>query len=145
MADTFPPSIARPESVSNAVRLMYASFGVGILRSALEFQSLNETVPTGFIFGIWIAVSAIMLFLIYSISRGRNWARITFLVLFAIGLPFAVQPLLQSLSTQLVSGILGIAQMVAQITALVLLFQASANVWFRGAKKSGKQTDSVEF
>jgi hypothetical protein len=145
MVDTFPPSIVRPASVTTAVTLMYTAFGIGIVRSALEFPSLTEEVSVGFVVTVWLLVSAFMLFLIRSIANGRNWARITFLVLFAIGLPIAIEPLLHALQTNFVSGLLGVAQMAAQITALILLFQAASSSWFRGRQDPGKHTERVEF
>lgn len=145
MADTKHLVSTRPASVASAVKLLYTTLGVGVLRSAIEFDGLSESVPAEFVITVWLLATTIMLTLFYNIGAGRNWARITFLVLFAIGLPFAVQPLLQSLSSHFVSGVLGIAQLVGQISALVLLFRPDASAWFHRPKKLEKPTESVEF
>lgn len=134
---------ARPGSVTKAVQLLYATFALGILRSALEYQALAESFSPGIIVTAWMLGAAIMLSLFYQIGRGRNWARITFLVLFGAGVPFAIAPLLHSISINPLSGIVGIVQTAGQITALVMLFQRSSNSWFR--QPTPIKSDSVEF
>ncbi|HKQ30869.1 MAG TPA: hypothetical protein VJS66_06255 [Burkholderiales bacterium] len=136
---------ARPASVAGAVKLLYATLGVGILRGVLEFQAVADSAPMGFVLTVWALTMGAMLMLFYHIGAGRNWARITLLALFVLGLPFAIQPLLQSLASQPVFGALGVVQMAAQITALALLFRPESNAWFRKPKKSEKDTASVEF
>ena len=59
------------------------------------------------------------------IGKGRNWARITYLVLFIIGVPLIVFAMLQPLLVILVIG-----QIVVQIIGLVFLFQKSSSDWF---------------
>ena len=80
--------------------------------------------------GIGVFVLGIMLWLVYMIAKGRNWARITFLVLFLVGLPWSIPALLSSFSAYPFSAILGISQILLQVVALVLLFGAEARHWF---------------
>jgi len=74
-----------------------------------------------------------MVWLIVKMDRGRNWARITFLVLFLLGTPLSIQPLIHSLSYSPVSGVLGLAQAALQVVSLVMLFGRAARPWFRPA------------
>ena len=126
--------ITRPDKVSKAVTLLYVTLGIGVLRSIMEAPRLSQTAPIGFVIFISLFVLGIMWFFIYKIGKGRNWARITFLVLFIIGIPFAVLPLLQSLAASLFSGLLGIGQTVLQVIALVFLFQKPSSEWFNQMK-----------
>jgi hypothetical protein len=125
---------SRPAIISNVVKLLYATLGIGVLRAVLEFQTLVQQTSVIFILFIWAVVFGVMWFLIHKIGSRRNWARITFLILFIVGLPFSVLPLLQSLSATPVSGLIGILQVVGQIVALVMLFQGTSNAWFRKPK-----------
>jgi hypothetical protein len=145
MADNAPIPSARPANVAAAMKLLYATLGIGVLRSVVEFHGLSEAVPAEFIVTVWVLVITIMLTLFHNIGVGRNWARIVFLVLFVAGLPFSIEPLLLSLSSNVVSGILGVAQMAGQITALIMLFRPDSNAWFRKPTKPDKPTESVEF
>jgi hypothetical protein len=128
----------RPEKVGTAVKLLYITLGIGMLRSSMEVSMSAQKAPPAVMIFIALFVLGVLWLLIHMIGKGRNWARITFLVLFIIGLPFSVLPLLQSLAVNLFSGLLGVAQMVIQVVALVFLFQKPSSDWFRmmKAKKS---------
>jgi len=56
------------------------------------------------------------------------------LVLFVIGLPFSILPLLKSLAANPFSGLLGIVQIAIQLIALVFLFQKISSDWFKEMK-----------
>jgi tryptophan-rich sensory protein len=83
---------------------------------------------------------AIVAFLIWKVAKGRNWARITLLVFFLIGvLPFAFtvrSELARSVSLAAVS----IAQAVSQAFSLMLVFTNPANEWFRGVSAKTPQS-----
>lgn len=129
----------RPEKVGTAVKLLYITLGIGVLRSIMEASMHAQMVSPTFVMFITFFVLGIMWLFIYMIGRGRNWARITFLVLFIIGIPFSVLPLLRSLAVNPISGLLGIGLMVIQIVALVFLFQRASSDWFREMKaKTGR-------
>lgn len=124
----------RPDKVGQAVMLIYVTLGIGVLRSIIETTRLAESAPLGFVLFITLSVFGTMWFFIHMIGKGRNWARITFLVMFIIGTPLSVQPLLQSLSANPISGLLGIAQTGLQLLALTFLFQKRSSDWFREMK-----------
>lgn len=121
--------LRRPEQVQHAVLLLYLTLGIGVVRSIMEVRG-GLAIFVGFV------TLGLTWFFIHMISRGKNWARITYLVLFAIGLPFAILPLLHSLAVNPVSGLLGIAQTVMQAVAMVFLFQQASSDWFRYKKSS---------
>jgi hypothetical protein len=130
-----PPEIAdrddRPPSVSRAITLLYVTLGFGLLRSVLEFTRLAGTSNAVFALIIQIMVFALMWLIVFKIGRRREWARILYLVLFILGTPLSVKPLLVSLSATPISGVLGLAQIAIQIYALVLLFRSEGRAWFR--------------
>jgi hypothetical protein len=121
----------RPKKVQNAVTILYVTLGIGIVRAVIEASANAQMAGVGFLIFITVLVFAVMVFLIAMIGRGRNWARITFLVLFLLGLLPSILPLIRSFKLSPISGILGLAQMVLQVVALVFLFQQESSVWFR--------------
>jgi FtsH-binding integral membrane protein len=127
--------LAQPSKVATAVRVLYATLGIGIIRSILESSRHAEASSIGFVLFITFFVFGLMWFLIYMIGKGRNWARITFLVLFILGVPLSILPMIQSLTHEPISGVLGLVQIVMQVTALVFLFQGGSSVWFKAMKK----------
>ena len=92
------PQSQKPASVSSAIKLLYATLAIGALRSVLEWSHQTQAVSSGFVLFVMLFTFAFLVWLIYKIDRGRNWARITFLVFFILGVPMSVLPLLQSLA-----------------------------------------------
>jgi hypothetical protein len=122
------------EKVKTAVRLLYLSLGIGVLDRIIE-ASMNKRMesPGYFVFKLFF-VFGIMWLNIFLIGRGLNWARIIFLGLFIIGLPFFVIRLSQSLPASPISGLLDIGDGVIQLVALVFLFHKTSSDWFREMK-----------
>lgn len=99
-----------------AAWLIYASLLVGLVRIPLEFS------PNVILFLFLIPLMVLLALLAWQISCEKNWARITFAVLFALGLPFAILPLAEALQSRPLSGVLGILQLGLQSGAMILLF-----------------------
>lgn len=144
----------RPIQVTNSVKILYALLGVGAIRFLFELgnlpaqmeQTYREThvrVPMNFMYGVAVVVFVITMGLMWliaaKIGQGRNWARILYLVLFLIGAPFSLGPLMQSLQTSPLSGILGIVQLGAQVVVAIFLFQKPSADWFDAIKKQSSQ------
>ena len=128
-----PPSLPsnKPAAVSTAIKLLCATLIVGALRSVIEWPHQTQTASPGFVLFVMLFTFALTLWLIYKMDRGRNWARITFLVFFILGVPLSFVPLLQSLSYSRFSGALGLLQVVLQTIAVFKLFGRNAHPWFR--------------
>jgi len=140
----------RPKKVSTALKLLYVAFVLSvinvILNIPIEERSLLQgginygSTFTGFFIGTIIFVSicslAFLAFLIYKIRKGRNWARITFLVISAIGIPFSIFSVIASLTINPFPEILSIIEIILEITAIVLLFQKKSSEWFNLMKKT---------
>ncbi len=121
----------RPKKVQNAVTILYVTLGIGIVRAVMEASANAEMAGVGFLMFVTLVVFAVMVFLIAMIGRGRNWARITLLVFFLLGLPLSILPLIRSFTNSPISGVLGLAQVILQIVAIVFLFQQEASAWFK--------------
>jgi len=129
--DPEPNRTERPKKVQNAVTILYVTLGIGILRAVIEASANAQRAGLTFVIFVTLVVSAVMVFFIVMIGRGKNWARITFLVLFLLGLVPAILPLIRSFNLSPISGVLGFAQIVLQGLALVFLFQRQSSEWFR--------------
>ena len=121
----------RPKKVQNAVTILYVTLGIGIVRAVMEASANAEMAGVGFLMFVTLVVFAVMVFLIAMIGRGRNWARITLLVFFLLGLPLSILPLIRSFTNSPISGVLGLVQVILQIVAIVFLFQQEASAWFK--------------
>jgi len=124
-------SVQKPQSVKTAVNLLWASLAVGLVKMLMDLSNLSAIAPPAFTNFVLIFVFAFNAFLIFKISAGRNWARITFLVLFVIGMLPALPLMLGEFSRAPVVGALSVAQVGLQVYALFLLFTQPGSAWYR--------------
>jgi hypothetical protein len=121
----------RPPQVTTATRMFVGSLGLGILNSALLWPYLISKASVGFVLTIQITTFAIFGALAYQIWLGRNWARITAVVLGILNLPFYIPTLKFFLSVSFVAGCISLLQMALQVAALYLIFSKPGRYWFR--------------
>ena len=121
------------------ITMLWIVIAVGVIScifnfsSSLKIANASELGLGWLIFTLYFTY-LLLAFFIWKIGQGKNWARITYLVLFMLGVPFTIYSYLTSeIST--FSIILGIAGIILQIVALVFLFQKSSSDWFKSKKK----------
>jgi hypothetical protein len=125
----------RPKSVTIAVTLLYIHLGIGIAMSLIgyftnaDYDLYPEFRP--YIIAMGLCIWVFILFLIYMISRGHNWARITYLIVFIAGLPFTILFSLKYLHELSVIGVVNLAEIIIEVTGLIYLFKKSSSEWFR--------------
>lgn len=124
-------AVEKPQSVRVAVNLLWASLAVGLVKMLMDFSSLIAVGPAAFTNFVLIVIFAIAGFLIFKLSAGRNWARMTFLLLFVIGMLPTLPLVLSEFSRSPVVGALSAAQIGLQVYALFLLFTKPGSAWFR--------------
>lgn len=142
--------LSRPKRVLVAIILLYAALGIGVTRILLELYSgypisgpswlmtmVNQTriarlLPVVVILSGFVTIT-LFLVIIYLIGQGKNWARISLLVLWLIGILLFLSaiPLRRFLAAHPISGMFALLQYVLQVVALVLLFQNESSRWFR--------------
>jgi hypothetical protein len=125
--------VVAPRAVVSAVQLICITLGIGVVRGALEWPVIAQGTSPTFALIVMGGTFGVLLWLASQVARGRNWARIVYLVFFLIGLPFSIGPLLQALGYAPISGMLGIMQLALQTVCLVLLFGPQAHPWFHGS------------
>ena len=121
----------KPDSIARAMNLVWASLALGFVRLAIDYQYMQSLGPVIVFNSIFVLVFAITAFLVFKMSAGRNWARITFLVLFVIGVIPTIPILLADFSRSAVSGGIGVIQAGLQLYALVLVFTEPGKHWFK--------------
>lgn len=115
----------KPQQVKRAVVLLCISAGVGILQWAVQVAQTGQIVPGN------LVTLCVLAFFIYMISQGRNWARITFLVMFLLGAFFSLMTMSQLfVFHSFLTLTLLIGQMFIQILAIGFLFEKESSHWF---------------
>lgn len=121
----------RPQSIVNFERLIFASLGLGVIQSYLAWDQLTQMGSAGFVLFVQLFVFLLMVGLTLLVSRRRSkiamWISIA---LFALGLPWFIQMLLQGIMPG--SAWISVAQTILQLFAFGLLFTPSARDWLNG-------------
>jgi hypothetical protein len=117
------PTIAKPATVTRAIWLMCVSLGI-LFVASLWVAFHNAIASQQGFFEL-----VIMAWLTHKTNQGRNWARITFLVLYIIGTLISVPALFMVPQTVVSFGVF-IIQAILQLAALIMLFGRDARPWF---------------
>ena len=76
-------------------------------------------------------------FFIYQIFKGKNWARIVYLVLFLLSAMLSIKGYVRmffhpaALGYPVIMGYMGIIGFLIRLVAVVLLFSGPSNLWFK--------------
>ena len=126
-----PPS--KPLSIALAVNLMWAAFVLGPVKAILDPTIRNH--PEVLLIGVFVFVTQLFFgLLIWKIGKGRSWTRITYAVMFGLGvLPF-VFFMLEDFLAQPLIGVLSFVDLLLQGYAIYLIYFTPAKEWFRKAQ-----------
>lgn len=120
----------KPEKVVTAVKMLYFLIAIGVIRTSMTVIRHADVRSPYFLIFIKLAVYAAALFMIYKISKGRNWARWLLLVVVTIAFPLSILPIFASIAHNPVDTLLGFLQLALYIVAMVFLFHKSVSSWF---------------
>jgi len=132
--DTDVP-VQRPREVLWAVVLCWLSAMAAIPSIIEGYTSLAQIeggpfAQAGYLV-IQVAVMALMVWVIVSLARGRNWARIVYAALTALSLAIIVGTLDEVLAEPWYWQSATFLTTLADILIVVLLFRPAANAWYR--------------
>ena len=121
-----------PKNVLIGVKLLIIALGLGIIRAIIGIPMLED--PIAIRITVIIVVPFVLLagFLIYKIYREKNWARITFLVLFIVGVIGNIDDMILWFFEIQILLVLYIIETIATIIALFLILQE------KSSKRSGE-------
>ena len=128
----------RPLKVAHAVKIFYVVVGLGIIRAIMTIIRHADVRSPYFLIFTKLMIYAVSLYLIYQLSKGRNWARWSMVVIFIIAIPLTILPAFASFFHNPVHTSLGFVQIALYIIGLVFLFHRSSSSWFGAEKKSKK-------
>jgi hypothetical protein len=146
--DRFSAQLTRPSKVSTAVKLMYASLVMVIIRGVFLFPILREPFYRSSLFINTIPIFTMWLFFIYMTGKGKNWARISILAIFIMWISNIIYGYLVSLPSRRtmfelfsgnpISSLSSFLQYCLTIAALILIFHNESSIWFRAIKELKK-------
>jgi hypothetical protein len=130
----------RPEQVTRALKLLWAavavSFVSGIINAYLtETPGVPKAMFAGFMVFGWIVGLAIIWWILSSIGKGKNWARIVQLVFFIFGILGVVMVFAMPQQVPGVIWAFYVIQMGLNVWGIILLYSGPSNAWFREMKE----------
>ena len=130
----------RPLKVTHAVKIFYLIVGIGVIRAVMTIIRHADVRSPYFLIYTKLIIYAGSLYVIYQLSKGRNWARWMLVVIFIISIPLVILPAFESFSHNPVDTLLGFIQTALYIIGLVFVFHRSSSSWF-GAEKIPKKSE----
>ena len=123
----------KPTTVSAAVVMLWITLiiqlaGVVWLWQFARYGPALIAITMTVVTVIWLFTA----YLVAMVEQGRNWARITYLVLFLLGLPFLAKAFYTNGWQANIAMLSVITQTVLQAVALTLVFAPTSRRWFRG-------------
>ncbi|TXF79216.1 hypothetical protein [Chryseobacterium sp.] len=122
----------KPQKTKTGISILIITLILGFLNVMLtefltDIKSLSSAQGVFTTFFTFLIIG----FLIYEMNKGKNWARITFLILTVLGLFFLPFTLPMLFEQSLVIGSLSSINGILQIAALILIFSGESNKWFK--------------
>jgi hypothetical protein len=111
--------------------LLWLALIVSLIRSAPGNSATIDPSLFVMVYGLMAIVFASKAFFIYMISIGRNWARITYSVVIALGLYKVLPDTVSWISEMSVPGLLSLTSVTLQLIGVCLLFTPPSNQQFR--------------
>ena len=126
----------RPEKVVTAVKLLYLVVAIGIIRTSMTVIRHVDVRSPHLLILSKMLIYAASVFLIYQVSKGKNWARWLLLAILAIAFPLSVLPTFDAIFHNPIHTLLGFLQLALYIVAMIFLFHRSSSQWFGVGKVS---------
>ena len=126
----------KPAEAVLAAKMLYLVVVVGITRTVMTVVRHVDVRSPYFLMSVKLSIYVISVFVIYQLSKGKNWARWSLVAIFTICIPLAILPIFDSFSHSPVHSLLGLLQLALFVYSFVLLFCKKASTWFKQEKGS---------
>lgn len=138
VGDAAPSQVTqvRPDQIGLAIRLAAINYGLGLVAIAVSWEYFSRLQPIGSLIFNQLFSLALSVWIYYKIYVGRNWARITLLVLFSLGSFMTLSSLVRELlmAAPVVAKVQMVVGMGIGLAILWLLFISPGRHWFRRAR-----------
>ena len=124
----------KPAEAVLAAKMLYLVVVVGITRTVMTVVRHVDVRSPYFLISVKLCIYVISLFVIYQLSKGKNWARWTLLAIFTLCIPLVILPIFDSFSHSPVNSLLGLLQLALFVYSFVLIFCKKSSAWFKQAR-----------
>jgi hypothetical protein len=131
VADIAPAALEKPPRVTRAVTLLWIAYVLSLVHVGLALGYLSGLFDMGNFVPLQSASFLFYALLIYSISKGRNWARVTYLILMGVRMVNVTRMFPRDLETSKLAVVVTVISVVCQGVALYWLYTDPGRLWFR--------------
>jgi hypothetical protein len=124
------PQTGKPSSVVVGVNLLWGGIALGVLRLLMDPAALVASSKSMVIAGAFVVGLALYAFLVAKISAGRNWARVTLLVLVLSDLVLSGPAIVSGYGRDPLGAILALGGSGVLLCGLALQFIGPGKNWF---------------
>lgn len=124
----------KSDEVVLAAKMLYLVVVVGITRTVMTVVRHVDVRSPYFLISVKLCIYVISLFVIYQLSKGKNWARWTLLAIFTLCIPLVILPIFGSFSHSPFNSLLGLLQLALFVYSFVLIFCKKSSAWFKQAR-----------
>lgn len=123
----------RPRNVAVAVAVLCVVLAYSLVSGIAQAAHTTVAPPLSrsVVYALGVAGVCVNTFFIYKIFKGRNWARVIYLVFVVLATLLAVRGFAAFFGRSPAWAVLGLVGHFAKIVALVLLFTRSSGAWFK--------------
>ncbi|GAA0181041.1 hypothetical protein SH2C18_36300 [Clostridium sediminicola] len=120
-----------PRNIYSAIKLFCIALVLATLRTIAGIEMVKEPTVAQTIIVISVPLILFGAFLIYMIYKGKDWARITELVLFIVGIVLNIGNIILWFHTAPLLFKIYIMEIIFTIIALIIIFQNKSSKWFK--------------
>ena len=124
----------KSDEVVLAAKMLYLVVVVGITRTVMTVVRHVDVRSPYFLISVKLCIYVISIFVIYQLSKGKNWARWTLLAIFTLCIPLVILPIFDSFSHSPFNSLLGLLQLALFVYSFVLIFCNKSSAWFKQAR-----------
>lgn len=131
----------KPRNVVIALRIMWVLWAMGALYliTAFALGISAGVVGSDLALGLgimYLAVIAALGFLVHSVSKGKNWARLTYTALACVSIGLTALALIGGTRLTPIFTVIALGVIASYVIILWLLYQGDAAAWFKRSRTS---------
>jgi hypothetical protein len=122
---------AKPSLFVVTIALLWVALAFSLIRVVADTDHVVIPAPFALVYGLFVLVFVVKAFFIYKISKLRNWARIVYLSVIALGSIRVVPDLIAEIAKAPTLGLVELIAVALQVVAICLLFIPPCNELFK--------------
>jgi cellulose synthase/poly-beta-1,6-N-acetylglucosamine synthase-like glycosyltransferase len=132
---------SRPKNVTLAIQLLYISMVISFINLLFTIKKYDSVIVMSIVISTLIIALILIVLFISLIGKRKNWVRIVYSVIRILGFPMLIENIIKNIQIH-PNYIMSLISLCLDVTAIILLFTKTANLWFKGEKNKNENTEN---